>query len=405
MSSNRNKKSTDSVFDKKMLSPTYSLPEVLSPNAREKIMLSRLGPGTYNCSSSTLAGPAFRFGHGLRFNYDDPLAKYMKLSRRESFPLYNLPSLDLDSFKPSSKLSRIKKEAINLTNKLITVRETKKKLQIDRKEKIIKFLHEKNEKFEIRRKVKDFKFLAFKMVDILMILGFTCQINSKIDRVKFYRKKIAMFVRTFGYTCLAIGKFHLSLRRFRVFKAYRAINKAVARIRVWIAKKKVGYCQKIILKIESYLKKPLLQVSLFKFLTKITSLQRYWRKSLEFKKTTQEAKFQIFRHLESSALSHIKNKKKYKIPKHIIQKELKQFTKTKLKNYLTAIKKYKEKCLGIQRSHSKVALKVITDYGIKASIIPSITYSRAPKVSYVIKKKKYLEMINTLMHRRSLWEQ
>ena len=330
-----------------MLCPSFSLPEVLSPTVREKIMLSRLGPGTYNCSSSTLAGPAFRFGHGLRFDCDDPFAKYMKLTRRESFPVTSLPSLDLESFKPSSKLSRIKKEASTLTNKLITVRETKRKLQIDRKEKRVQSFREKNEKFEVRKKVKDFKSLAYKMFDVLVTLGIAYQVSLRIGRVKKHRDKIERFIRTFGYTCLAIGKFHLSLRRFRVFKAYRAINRAVGRMRVWIAKKKVGYRQKIVGKIERYMKKPLLQVSLFKFLAIITSIQKFWRKSLETKKSTLKAKLRIFHHLEASLLSHIKNKKKYKIPKQVILKALKDYTQTKLKNYLTAIQKYREKCLRI----------------------------------------------------------
>lgn len=404
MSIQRNEKSSEEAFDRRHLSPSFSLPDIISPIAREKMMLSRLGPGTYNCSSSTLAGPAFRFGHSARFSYDDPYAKYMVLSRKESIPNFHLPEINLESFKPYTKLRRIKKEAINLTNKLMTVRENKKKIQIGRKEKISKILNDKQEKYEIRRKVKDFKLLAYKIFIIISILAVSSQISFKLAKIKLHRQKISKFFRTFGYTCLAIGKFHFALRRFRVFKAYRTLNKAGARMKIWITKKKVRYRENIVAAFENYTKKPLLRISFIKFRRTVISIQRFWRKAIEYKETTLLAKLTIFRNFENLALVHVKNKKKYKIPKHVIIKELKKFSKTKLKNYILAMRKYKQKCIGLERSHSKLSLKVMTEYGIKSNSIPSIVYSKPPRVSYIIKRKRYTDMVNVLMHRRSLWD-
>jgi hypothetical protein len=88
----------------------------------------------------------------------------------------------------------------------------------------------------------------------------------------------------------------------------------------------------------------------------------------------------------------------------VIKRELLKHRKLRLSEYNKEMNKYKRKCEMIERSHSKTALKVKCTYKYLYAKIPEIVYPKKPIVNYTLKKKNYVEIVHSLMHRRSLWD-
>lgn len=404
MSSFRNRNLSELTFDRKGDSSGFILPEVVSPTLRDKMMGARLGPGAYNTSLSTLSGPSFVFSLSTRFKEQDKLEAFKFLTRKSSYQGFHLPEINFESFRPSLKLSRIREEADSLTNKLATVKTTKRKIDLIRKEKVLKKIQEKNEKYEIRKKIKEFRPLASKVFVMVSIYSLCFYCNFIKEKIKNHRLKIGKFVRVLGYICLMIGKMRRLLKGIRIIKAYRTLDLAVGRMKVWIFKKKNRHKSLISAAIDQYLRKPFIYVLARKFFSVVVSAQTMWRNALRCKKNALKAKVKIYKSIEALVLAKLPGRNKYKAPKKVIIRELLKIRKSTLSDYNKEMQKHQRKCEMIERSYSKTALKVKCNYGLLYTKIPDLILPKKPGVNYTIKKKKFIELVHSLMHRRSLWD-
>ena len=372
MSSFRNRNLSELAIDRKGETTGFILPEVVSPTLREKMIGARLGPGAYNTSLSTLSRPSFGFSLSTRFKEQDKLESFKFLTRKSSYQGFHLPEINFESFRPSLKLSRIREEADSLTSKLATVKTTKRKIDLIRKEKVLKKIQEKNEKYEIRKKIKEFRPLASKVFVMISIYSFGFYCNFIKEKIKNHRLKIAKFVRVFGYICLMIGKIRRLLKGIRILKAYRTLNLAIGRMKVWIFKRKNKHKSLISAAIDQYLRKPVIYVLARKLFLVVVNAQKMWKNALNCKKIALKAKVKIYKSIEALVLAKLPGRNKYKAPKKVIIRELLKIRKSKLSEYNKEILKYRRKCEMIERSYSKTALKVKCNYGLLYTKIPEL---------------------------------
>ena len=246
-----------SLTERKNLKHTGSLYEFISPHMRIIKEPSRLGPGFYNCSLSTLSGPSFQFNMISRFKYDEPL--YIIMSRKTSKA--KLPGINLNEFKPNLKNSKLKINAKELANKLISIKEKKKHI--------------------------------FKLINLFFV--------------------ISLFVAKFK-------RFLLIKRRKR---SKKIIEKYIYRIRNFLERRKILYRSQIMDYAENYLAKPLVTIVLIKLNTLIISIQKYWRHALTIKRNALETKINLFEKFQKLIIS--KRKNKYHIPSYVIIRYLTEY--------------------------------------------------------------------------------
>jgi hypothetical protein len=396
----KTRKSSQDFNPRKVEKLIFSMPNLQSYSHRDKISTARLGPGSYNLTLNTFSGPFHQFSQAQRFHYSDPFAKYLNTSRKCSSINLQLPELNIESFRPSFKLSKIRESAETLNLKLSLTKSNKKRLQQEKKFKILKNLQEKSLKFQMRQKVKDFKGLS-QIVQVLLVV-FTVsgcwkrkEMLLKLKKMRIFRN--VAFLRT---VLTAIGKFKVVLRKVRMFRSYRIIRSAAKHMKIWIRKKKEGYRDLIDKSCARFLQKNLFKVLVVKLDVTIRGIQIYWKKALSTRKSCLKAKILIFKALEKGVIQQLKSKYIPPVRKILIKKELETYRKRKFKEYQREILKYKKKCeefeKKLQKSHKK--------YGISpdpSSLTHQKQYPKKPTPFYSIKKGKYIEMIIYLINRRT----
>ena len=386
-----------SLTERKNLKHTGSLYEFISPHMRIIKEPSRLGPGFYNCSLSTLSGPSFQFNMISRFKYDEPL--YIIMSRKTSKA--KLPGINLNEFKPNLKNSKLKINAKELANKLISIKEKKKELQNDKRIGIIAKIKTKEKRYKMRKELARFSNLATQMYLLLVLLSSAFYLKSKAGPYLRKKKHIFKLINLFFVISLFVAKFKRFLLIKRRKRSNKIIEKYIYRIRNFFERRKILYRSQIMDYAENYLAKPLVTIVLIKLNTLIISIQKYWRHALTIKRNALETKINLFEKFQKLIIS--KRKNKYQIPNYVIIRYLTEYRKEKFKEYITAIRKYKIQCKKVTNAHNNLYIAMSFDSQIKQSSLPILKLPAKPWPFYTITRKRYKEMIFEALHSRYRW--
>ena len=395
----KSRKLSQALSLKKFEKSSISLQNLISTSTRDKSTRTRLGPGSYNISLNTFFGPSFQFSQSQRFIYSDPYSKYFNTSKKSTSINPSIPEINLETFRPTHKLSKIKEDAEVLSQKLSLTRSNKKRLEQEKKYKFLKTLKDKSLKFHLRQKVKQFKPLS-KVFHVLMISWTaSCIWKAKAYHLKLKKMKIFMNVGFLRGIVRALGKFRTLLRKIRMFRSYRVIKKFAQRMKDWVKRRKETYREKIDLICNQYADKFLFKSTVVKLDVVIRGIQQAWKRLYLVRKTTLKAKVRIFRMFEKVIVTQFKSKYIPPVRKALIVKEIESHRFKKFKEYNREHNKYKNKCKEIDKKREKQVSK----YGSTPSIQPIHTnrYPKKPVPSYFIKKSKYIEMIIYLINRRS----
>lgn len=395
----KSRKLSQDLSLKKFEKSSISLQNLISTSTRDKSTRTRLGPGSYNISLNTFFGPSFQFSQSQRFIYSDPYSKYIHSTKKSTSINPSIPEINLETFRPTHKLSKIKEDAEALSHKLSLTKSNKKRLEQEKKYKFLKTLKEKSLKFHMRQKVKEFKPLS-KVFHVLMISWTaSCIWKAKAFHLKLKKMKIFMNVGWLRGVVRALGKFRTLLRKIRMFRSYRVIKKFAQRMKDWVKRKKEAYREKIDLVCNQYVDKFLFKSTIVKLDVVIRGIQQAWKRLYLVRKSTLKAKVRIFRMIEKVVVAQFKSKYIPPVRKAFIVREIESHRKKKFKEYHRELIKYKKKCKEIDKKLDKQLSK----YGNTSSTQPKHNnqYPSKPVPSYFIKKNKYIEMIIYLNNRRS----
>ena len=126
-----------------------------------------MGPGYYNCTPTTLAGPSFHFSTGTRFskNILDRIPE-----RATNFDILR-SNKDLEIFTPVNKKKHIQIKAIDQAKKIESTLQNKKIIAKQKKEKILTEIDSKNRRYEWKQQKESIKRIAMSWISLFAVAG------------------------------------------------------------------------------------------------------------------------------------------------------------------------------------------------------------------------------------------
>ncbi|OMJ67105.1 hypothetical protein SteCoe_35817 [Stentor coeruleus] len=384
-----------------------------------------IGPGKYHPNINDHS-PSFEFSRCKRFGSGDFFA-HLFLHKEKT---------EKDKKKLKERIGKNKEEAFKSREertKLVQARATmyeirgevtrtaKKNLEQEKKAKISMNLKDKFRRYRYRMRLPELAVIKKSWIALVSVIAFGTICRLRVGMKKITKKNVRHFLEWFILISKCIGKFVRLNKKLKYEKSMRVISINLLKpIKFWLKSRRKHHLRVVTGLIEQSLTKCIFDKLITQWKNKIVTIQRNFRIAIFFKISLYEslinkwnkAELEVFkktstkhfRRRRAISISNIKQERSIEgcssIPTDIKLYYMKEYIKTRVKNFTREYNTYKVQFKKIHKENMKNRYILGKD--------DILEYPEKPKKPRIFKEmnlERYENLISTALNEQSRWQE
>ncbi|CAG9321520.1 unnamed protein product [Blepharisma stoltei] len=392
----------------------------------------KLGPGYYNVSLSTLAGPSFQFSTLSRFSNKDAYLYLPAINkqppneatRKEKFKEIIRDNKNMYKYIPENRIKTIQERAVAESTRIVEAIHKKQDILLTKKlEKILNF-ESKQRRFEFKLKRDEVTKIYKSWIALNVVFGWAADANVKYLHRKDLHERSQGVLKQLMILCLAVGKFKRLHKRVKVIQAIRTFRRMKAPAVKWVKNIKNHHRSRICELAERALSKDVMFNLMAAFIRTVIFIQRTMRCIVKQRQQGLMIKHLLWNKVEYRMyVEHCV--KKHTLPKSELDKRIsfqaiqgrssipvpvkefviKQNLKLRRDAYMESLKNYKKTCQQLKENYEKTRYKREADAALYSRKVEELQLPSKPQPSYVFSEQDFRKMINETEQKRGEWDE